>query len=116
MLTVTLKHPPNEVRPNARVHWATKAKHVKMCRSSAFWSCKKAIQQNDGSVAPKSYGITWFYFGQVPDVDNCLASCKAYIDGCCDALHINDKQLECCYVSRMRDSDNRGLVEIAFFN
>lgn len=114
-MIVTLNHPPQEVRPNARVHWARKAKLVKLCRSSAFWACKKAIQEQEFTLKPTAYGLVWYYFGQKPDADNCLSSCKAYIDGCCDALKINDKYLECCFIRRLRDKEKRGKIEISFY-
>lgn len=114
-MIVTLNHPPQEVRPNARVHWARKAKLVKLCRSAAFWTCKKAIKEQDFTLKPKAYGLVWYYFGQKPDTDNCLASCKAYIDGCCDALKIDDNHLECCFISRLRDKEKRGKIEISFY-
>lgn len=112
--TITLKHPPQEVRPNARVHWATKAKHVKLCRSSAFWVCKKALQNTGFQFMPSSYGITWYFFGQVPDADNCLSSCKAYLDGCCDAFKIDDKTLVLTHINRLRDKEKKGKIEIQF--
>lgn len=112
-VTITLPHPPQEVRPNARVHWARKAKKVKICRQAAFWRCKKTIA-NAAQFTPRFYGVTWYFFGKVPDADNCLASCKSYLDGCCDAFKIDDKTLDVVYVVRIPDIKKRGTIEIEF--
>ena len=64
---------------------------------------------------PVRYDVTWFYWGGTgPDADNALASCKAYLDGCCDALGVNDRVLDCCGIHRVKDRVKDGTVLIRF--
>ena len=48
------------------------------------------------------------------DADNCLARCKAYLDGACKALGIDDRTLDCAGIERIHDLGRAGQVEIVF--
>ena len=65
---------------------------------------------------PSAYEVTWFFWGGAgPDADNALACCKAYLDGCADALGLNDRVLDCAGILRVKDRGLEGKVSIRFF-
>lgn len=93
-ITVTLPLPDKCLSPNARVHWSTKARHVKAYRNSAHVQC----------IANRVNGLKWmratykarFYFPDARrrDADNAIASLKSALDGVADAgLIVNDSGL-----------------------
>lgn len=103
-LVVALEHPAAELRPNGRAHWATRAREVKRARRIAklkALASLKCERPADGAVV--RYSIAWFFKGAMPDADNCLASCKAYLDGVADALKVDDRVMECTGIKRVRD-------------
>lgn len=65
-------------------------------------------------MQPTHYRVIWFYKGNKPDADNCLARCKAYLDGACKALGIDDRTLDCAGIDRVHDLERAGQVEIVF--
>lgn len=113
-LTVFLPHPPRELRPNGRVHWAAKARAVKNARMLA--RCVTLAQRSPSGLGfvPRRYTLVWFFKGIAPDADNCLASCKAYLDGCCDALGIDDRGLECAGITRVHSKLYAGNLRLSF--
>lgn len=87
---VTLPWPPKELSPNARVHWAKKAKAVKSARDYGF------IQAKGSKITipnVEKLHVWWAFYPpdkRKRDDDNLLASCKAFRDGIADALGVND--------------------------
>ena len=90
--TLILPWPPKELSPNARIHWAKKAKITKAYRNMA-----RVLTMQAGIVAPAE-GRILLVLEFVPpnrrhrDDDGCLASFKAGRDGIADALGIDDKR------------------------
>lgn len=87
---IELPWPSRVLHPNARVHWAAKARATKLAKSEAAWWAKaagaKPIKANVLSVS-----ITFFPPDKRRrDVDGMLASIKAYIDGIADVVGIDD--------------------------
>jgi crossover junction endodeoxyribonuclease RusA len=85
--------PDHALHPNARPHWAQKAKAVKAQRNHWFalarWHGCEAQTQPAGY--PRSLTITFCpRTRHEQDVDGCLASIKAGLDGLADALRVND--------------------------
>lgn len=113
-LVVRLKHPHRALRPNGRAHWAVKARAVKAARMTAWCQVKNALAMGCDVGCPSRYELVWFYKGAVPDADNCLAACKAYLDGCCDALGVDDRVLECAGIVRVHDLERAGCIELYF--
>lgn len=113
-ITVCLPHPAKELRPNGRAHWAAKARAVKAARMEARLRVLSALGGEPLEWDPARYDVTWFYKGACPDADNCLAACKAYLDGCCDALGVNDRALDCAGIHRVKDREQEGTVLIRF--
>lgn len=85
--------PPRELSPNARVHWAKKARAAKDYRATAYILCKQA-----GVKLPETTGKlhVWLDFYAKDkrrfDGDNLLASMKAGIDGIAEYYQINDSR------------------------
>jgi crossover junction endodeoxyribonuclease RusA len=92
MSSIVLPWVSKELSPNARVHWAKKAKASKKCRETAFYATKKSgIMVNfEGTIH------VWIDFyppdKRNRDDDNVTAAFKPYRDGIADALSVDDKR------------------------
>ncbi len=87
---ITLPWPSSELSPNARGHWAIKARAVKAARRDGFYAAKAA--NAPALTAPIAVQITFhperaYHY----DVDNLQARIKSHLDGIADALGINDR-------------------------
>lgn len=94
-----LPWPHKNLSPNARPHWSTKAKAVKGARHMAKYTALEAAGRDVAKF------IETFRAGRVSvryeffpkdrrrrDVDNLMASTKAYTDGIADALAMDDSR------------------------
>lgn len=92
MAVIVLPWIDRRLSPNARTHWAVKAKAAKACREFAFYATKKSgIRIDwDGDIH------LWIDFyppdKRNRDDDNLLSAFKAYRDGIADALGVDDKR------------------------
>lgn len=91
-MKITLPWPPKELSPNARSHWAKKAKFVKAYRQECF-----VIARNAGLVATWGGPIhLWVTFyppdRRRRDDDNVYASFKAARDALADAMGVDDNR------------------------
>jgi crossover junction endodeoxyribonuclease RusA len=89
---VVLPWPPRDLSPNARVHWARKAKVTRSYREACYLLAKQARLK-----APDAdrIALTVTFLppdGRRRDRDNLIASCKALFDGLADALQVDDAQ------------------------
>lgn len=95
MIAIDLPWPSRDLFPNARVHWARKAKAVKTARLDAAWFAKIAgIRPNDPDI-PQALLVTAVFSppdNRVRDEDNMLASCKAYFDGISNFIGVDDSK------------------------
>lgn len=88
----TFPWPPKELNPNARVHWAKRAKAAKKYRADCHYLAKLAKFNVDWE------GDIHLHMGFCPpdnrhrDDDNMLAACKSLRDGLADALGVNDRR------------------------
>lgn len=94
-ITLTLPLPPPRLSPNARVHWATKAREAKLYRAR----CRFDVRLPDGWQPLAAAGLTLHcrYCGrrQALDADNAGASFKAGLDGLVDAGVLVDDGPQC---------------------
>ena len=112
-LIVTLPHPAKELRPNGRPHFMARARAKKAARKEAYYTALAELRKAMETIydrapiifVPTHYTLIWVYWGPVPDEDNCLAACKAYLDGCADAFGVNDKTLSCAGIERVHDKN-----------
>lgn len=89
---IILPWPPKELSPNARCHWAAKAKHVKAARQAAGWAAKASGIKIEGN------GFINLQITFNPpskrrhDIDNCVARLKGSLDGIADGLGVDDSR------------------------
>ena len=77
--------------PNSTAHWAKKIKPKKAHRQLGYDLALEAGYPPEQDT----YHLSIIFYppdNQCRDLDNCLASIKAALDGIADAWHINDKQ------------------------
>lgn len=97
-LTVTIPLPPNVLKPNARVHWAAKARAVKRYRIDCGWAADDAINRSGWQTVERATVTPIFYhrINRHRDGDNALASIKAGLDGLADAgVIVDDRGFAC---------------------
>lgn len=106
-IIITLPHPPRVLSPNYRAVWQAKLEPKRRAREAAMIATMRALGSADGALdglVPVGYKVRWYYWlGVAPDVDNVLASCKAYLDGVAQQLRVNDRTLECLGIERIKD-------------
>lgn len=98
MREITLPWPSRDLHPNARVHWARRAKAAKAARSAGYYA---AMQSGWGHRTWPSVGRFHLWIDFYPpdrrrrDDDGLLTCIKPSRDGIADAMAIND----CRFVS-----------------
>lgn len=95
---IDLPWPDKVLSPNARTHWARKAKATKLARALAGWMVTEAM----GPIKP-SWERAKLAVEFCPpdrrrrDRDNLIASLKAATDGIADAIGIDDARFIVTY-------------------
>lgn len=120
-LTITLPHTPRCLSPNAKAPLTQRGAIVAGYKKT---SAKRRARTMAGAVTqealkghkmqPTHYRVIWCFKGNKPDADNCLARCKAYLDGACKAMGIDDRTLDCAGIDRVHDLAKAGQVKIVF--
>lgn len=120
-LTITLPHTPRCLSPNAKAPLTQRGAQVAGFKKTAAKSRARNIAWvltssalNGRRMLPTHYRVIWFFKGVKPDADNCLARCKAYLDGACKAMGIDDRTLDCTGLYRVHDLDRGGTLDIVF--
>ena len=95
-MEISLPWPPKELSPNARNHWAVTARAKRIYRTEC-WAATREVSK--GLTLIGNYKIPVHVVFYPPnkhhrDLDNCLASIKAGLDGIADALKVNDHRFE----------------------
>lgn len=89
---ITLPWPPKELSPNARCHWAVKARAFKTYRLdcwAAFAGFRKLL------AGRSSFAVTFHPPSKRRhDIDNCFASIKAAIDALAQITGIDDSEFQ----------------------
>lgn len=109
-LTIDLPWPHRALHPNARIHWAVKAKHTKKARADAAWLAKAA---GAGKLVAGALDVTATFLppdARRRDTDGMFSSIKAYLDGLADASGIDDSQFNLSI--RRGDIVRNGLVRL----
>ena len=89
MTTVSLPWPDKSLHPNARSHGAVKSRATKAARTQAYGLAHMGMGElPEGPIAVRIVFHPPDKRGR--DLDNMLASCKAYLDGISDAYGVND--------------------------
>ena len=79
-MVIILPLPPRELSPNARPHWAAKARAVKRYRQTA-WLCALAVRPSEPIQTARVTSRFFFRNRRRRDRDNLLASLKPAFDG-----------------------------------
>ena len=92
-MRVVLPWPCRELSPNARVHWAKKARVAKNYRAVAHTMARKVLWPVNLEIARV---VIEFYppDNRRRDLDNMLASMKPAIDGIAAAIGVDDSKWE----------------------
>lgn len=93
VLTVQVAIPARVLSPNARVHWAVKAKANKKARIESWAAAQIAMHEanENGAWREATCQVHWYARDQRRrDKDNALASLKATFDGLVDAGLLHD--------------------------
>jgi crossover junction endodeoxyribonuclease RusA len=96
-ISLTLPYPDRDLNPNSRIHWATKARVTKAARHEAGWAVRRLLKAKpDWQRA--SVSLTFCPPDERRrDLQNCIGSAKALIDGIADALGIDDSRFDVRY-------------------
>lgn len=95
---VLLPWPDKTLSQNARVHWARKAKATRSARLDACWYTVIAMS----GKKPRRSGARLHLTFNPPDrrkrdLQNCIGSAKALVDGIADALDVDDSLFSMTY-------------------
>lgn len=109
-MRILLPWPTSDLSPNARGHWAIKARAKKAYRATC------AAQARSQGLTRLNAERLHLKITFVPpnrrarDLDNLLASCKAGLDGLCDVVGVDDSK----WSMEISKADDRigGFVEI----
>ena len=95
-ITITLPLPSRKLSPNARVHWAEKAKLTRAARKVAHLAALEALnlRRPPGWLKARLEVKAFFKTNRSRDADNFMASLKSVCDGIADSgIIANDKGL-----------------------
>ena len=90
MMSVDLPWPNRTLHPNARAHWATRAKAAKRARRDAAYAAKAAGIRRIEAAALKVTAIFFPPDSRRRDADGMLSSVKSYLDGIADVIGVDD--------------------------
>lgn len=90
MIEITLPWFQNDCRPNARVHWAKKMKAKNIDKELGYYNALP-FKNKLGNGRIKTEIMFYPPSNRGYDIDNCLAACKAGLDGIALGLSVNDK-------------------------
>jgi len=92
MTHAILPWPPKELSPNARVHWAKKAKAAKKYHNECVWLMFPERKQWRGK---KNFSVSFCPpDNRRRDIDNMLSSCKALVDAVSTITFVDDSEFQ----------------------
>jgi crossover junction endodeoxyribonuclease RusA len=95
MIVIELPWPSRDLHPNARVHWAKKAKATKRARSDAAWFALSGGVRTHDFAGLDSLAVTLVFIppdGRARDTDGMISSVKGYCDGISDVIGVDDSK------------------------
>lgn len=93
-LTVDLPWPSRALHPNARVHWAIKARAAKKARADPHG---KTLAAGIRRIPESGLRVTCIFFppdNRRRDADGMLSSCRSYFDRIADVIRVDDSRWE----------------------
>ena len=94
-MMIILSWPAKALHPNARVHWAVKAKAAKAYRKEAW--AKAASEKCPGIKDAKVIQVGVYFYPpdkRRRDIDGMLSAIKSGLDGIADGLGVNDNTFQ----------------------
>ncbi len=91
-MIVSLPWPHKSLSPNARVHWAVKARLAKNARQFTGWD---AVAAGFEPTNAKALNVTITFTppdNRPRDTDNMVGSVKPHLDGIADVLGVDDSK------------------------
>lgn len=95
MITITLSWPAKELSPNARLHWAKKAKFTRDARYAGYCAIDWRRGDRMAFIDRDKLRVKFTFHPadkRRRDLDNLISSTKAHRDGIADALGIDDSK------------------------
>jgi crossover junction endodeoxyribonuclease RusA len=92
---IDLPWPPKELHPNARVHWAKKAKAAKRARNDAAWFALSSGVRTHDFAGQDSLNVALMFLppdNRHRDTDGMISSVKSYLDGIADVVGVDDSR------------------------
>jgi crossover junction endodeoxyribonuclease RusA len=92
VIVLDLPWPHKSLSPNARVHWAEKARETKKAREWAQWvSCSHGPLEADKLNVQVTFNPP---SRRRYDADNLISQCKPFFDGIADSLEVDDSKFQ----------------------
>lgn len=119
-VVITLPWPKRVLFPNARAHWAVRAKEVQRHRHWARLAANNASELFCPGKLHNETVVIHYRIRYTPptnrrrDEDGVISSCKAYLDGIADALSVNDTRFRITGVQAEKSS-RPGSVDLIFW-
>ena len=118
-IRIVLPWPTRTLHPNARPHWAVKARATTHARSLARSAMAEAVEAH-GAVwsAAGAIAVRWTFCPpdrRRRDDDGLAASCKAYRDGMADAMGVDDHRFRASYETAKPVKGGKVVVDVAKF-
>lgn len=92
---IDLPWPPKDLHPNARVHWAKKAKAAKRARNDAAWFALSSGVRTHDFAGMESLDVSLVFLppdNRRRDTDGMISSIKSYFDGIADVVGVDDSK------------------------
>ena len=107
-ILITLPIPNNGLSPNARLHWAAKAKLTKNARLASYYIAKVVLNGELPKWTSARTTITYYKKTAAHmDADGALSRLKAALDGIADAgIVSNDKAFSHNPITILKDAAN----------
>lgn len=103
--------PDKRLSPNSRVHWSTLSKAKKKAKQDAYYL---ALEAGLGKIGAERLSVKMTFYPpdkRRRDLDNCIASSKAAIDGISQAVGIDDSKFDLSF-SMAGVIEKHGMVRV----
>ena len=111
MNSYEISFPSQKLSPNARGHWAMKARVIASYRNESAWLAKgsKIIAPDTGDIA---IHLDMYPPNRRRDKDNTEAAMKSALDGLADALGVNDSRFIATYTHHEPEKPGRVVITV----
>jgi len=113
-VVIELPWPDKRLSPNARLHWAEKAKAVSRARRDAFALALEAKARDATKNGVMGVSVLFEPPNNIRrDRDNLVASVKSYLDGIADCIRVDDSLWRTDFI--FADNYPGGRVQVMVF-